>query len=203
LIGVYGKALFPNIENPDFISSIVAFEVLPVPLAALFLIGVLAAIVSTSDSYIHALSTTVGRDFVRAIIKDDMSERLELFVDYGIVALTAVAAIIIALFYRGLITPLAVFAAGLTVQMIPPTFGALRWPRASYEAALLSPAIGTPLMILWELGILTNPLGGIGLRGLLLGLIVNIVVFVLVTYMTSPVSKEQIDRYHGLLDEKL
>jgi Na+/proline symporter len=203
LIGVYGRALFPNIENPDFISSIVAFEVLPIPLAALFLIGVLAAIVSTSDSYIHALSTTVGRDFVRAIIKDDMSERLELFVDYGIVALTAVAAIIIALFYRGLITPLAVFAAGLTVQMIPPTFGALRWPRASYEAALLSPAIGTPLMILWELGIVTNPLGGIGLRGLLLGLIVNIVVFVVVTYMTSPVSKEQIDRYHGLLDEKL
>jgi len=203
LIGVYGKVLFPEIENPDFVSSIVAFEVLPIPLAALFLIGVLAAIVSTSDSYIHAMSTTVGRDFVRAIVRDDMSDRTELFVDYGIVVVTAAAAVVIALFYRGLITPLAVFAAGLTVQMIPPTFGAVRWPRASYEAALLSPAIGTPLMIAWELDIVTNPLADIGLRGLLLGLIVNIVVFVVVTYATSPVSRDRIDRYHGLLDDEL
>lgn len=203
LIGVYGKVLFPNIGNPDFVSSVVAFEVMPIPLAALFLVGVLAAIVSTSDSYIHAMSTTVGRDLVRAFIEENMSDRQELVADYGIVLLTAVVAVIIALFYRGLITPLAVFAAGLTVQMIPPTFGALCWPRASYEAALLAPAIGTPLMITWELGVITNPLSEIGLRGLLLGLIVNIVVFVVVTYATSPVSVEQIEKYHGLLQDDL
>ncbi|MFC6989687.1 sodium:solute symporter family protein [Haloplanus sp. GCM10025708] len=202
-IGAYGRVVFPNLENPDFVSSLLAFEILPIYLAALFLIALLAAIISTTDSYIHALSVTVGRDFVRALIKEDLSDREELITDYLIVLLAGVVAVIIALNYRGLIVPIAVFGSGIAIHLMPITFGAVAWPRASPEAAIVAPAVGLAFTFVWELGVVNNPLSPSGIRGLFLALLLNMAVFVAVSYATQPASKDKIEKFHGLLDREL
>ena len=202
-IGAYGRVVLPNLENPDFVSSLLAFEILPVAVAALFLISLLAAIISTTDSYIHALSVTVGRDFVRALIKEDLTDREELLTDYLIVLLGGVAAVIIAFNYRGLIVPVAVFGSGIAIHLMPVTFGAVSWPRASPEAAILAPAVGLIFTFIWELGVVDNPLSPMGLRGLFIALILNIIVFVGVSYLTEPTSKENIEKFHGFLQREL
>lgn len=72
LIGTYSRVVFPDIENPEFVSSLLAFEVMPYFAASLFLVAVLAAIISTTDSYLHILAVIVVRDLFRSLFAPEM-----------------------------------------------------------------------------------------------------------------------------------
>lgn len=202
-IGTYGRAVLPDVANPDWVSSLLAFEVLPIPIAALFLIAVLAAIISTTDSYVHTMSATVTRDFVQALFWEDMGSKQEVRVNYVIVVVSAAIGVVITLYNSSLITPLAVFAGGVTLQLLPATFGSVSWPRATTEAAIVATIVGIGLTFVWELAIVSNPLSPLGLRGLFVALVVNVVLFVGISYVTEPQSDEQIEAYHGALQDEL
>ncbi|MFB6131683.1 MAG: sodium:solute symporter [Salinigranum sp.] len=202
-IGLYGRAVLPNVSNPDWVSSLLAFKVLPIPVAAFFLISVLAAIVSTTDSYVHTMSATVTRDFIEALFWEDMTSKQEVRVNYAIVVLSAVVGVIITVFNSTVITALATFAGGITLQLLPATFGSVSWPRATTEAAIVSTIVGIALTFVWELAIVPNPLSPMGFRGLFVAFVVNVVLFVAISYVTEPQSDEHIAAFHGALEEEL
>src|SRR5699024_12854452 len=89
------------------VSSLLAFDVMPFVFAALFLVGILAAVISTTDSYTHVMAATISRDFVRAIVAPGISETTELRLNKLVMGVTLIVALIGAFFYPGLITPLA------------------------------------------------------------------------------------------------
>ena len=62
-------------------------------LAALFLIAILAAIISTTDTYLHTLTATIVRDFVRAVLCPEMEESRELMLNRTIIIGVAVASV--------------------------------------------------------------------------------------------------------------
>ena len=206
LIGSYGRVLFPNTENPDFVSSLLAFGVLPVFIATLFLIAVLAAIISTTDTYIHTLTATVVRDCIRTLFWPDMNDAQEFRLNRTITIGAAAICILLALLNPVLITPLAIFAGGITVQLLPPLVGAVTWSRASTEAALVAPAVGILLTLKWEMGILPGilppPLAP-ALPGLAVAFFINVFLFIVISYLTKPQSPQQVERFHGLLAERL
>lgn len=205
LIGTYGHTLFPFAgpgqpgTNPDFVSSLAAFEALPFAVAVLFLVAVFAAVVSTTDSYMHVMSATVVRDFYKAVVDPDMDEQSELQANYVVMALTAVAGLVGAFLYPGLITPLAIVAGGFTIQLLPLLIGAVAWPRASTEAAIAAPVVGTVLLVVFQLGLLPNPFPVPNVPGLVVSFLANVVVFVGVSYLTQPVSMERIEQFHGTI----
>ena len=112
-IGSYGRVVLPNVENPDFVSSLLAFQVMPVFLAALFLIAILAAIISTTDTYMHTLSATIVRDFVQAVLWPEMTPTQEIRLNRAIMVGVAGIGIALALSNPVLITPLAIFGGGM------------------------------------------------------------------------------------------
>lgn len=57
-------ALYPNLENPDQIWPTLAFDLLPIGLRGLVLAALVAALMSTIDSVLNALSTVITMDFV-------------------------------------------------------------------------------------------------------------------------------------------
>lgn len=199
-IGTYGRQVLPSVENPDFVSSLLAFDVLPVFLAALFLIAILAAIISTTDTYLHTLTATLVRDFVRAVLCPEMEESRELMLNRTIIIGVAAVSVALALLNPVLITPLAIFAGGITLQLVTPLVGAVTWSRASTEAALSGPAIGILLTLVWELGIIPNP---VPMPGLALAFVINVLVFVGVSYLTRPQPPEVVEKFHGLLAREL
>lgn len=212
MIASWGMSQYPEIGNPDYISSLLAFDTLPFVLAVLFLTAILAAVISTGDSYIHALSATVTRDFVRAVVTDDLDDRRELQINYVVITFATVTGITVALLYPGLITPLAIFAGGFTVMLLPPLIGAVAWPRASTEAALIAPAAGTMLMLLYQPhviglvadpGLIPNPFPVPQVPGLVTGFALNVVLFVFVSFVTKPVSIDRIEEFHGYLHREL
>jgi len=203
LIGSYGRGIFPSVENPDFVSSLLAFEVLPIGLAALFLMAILAAIISTTDTYIHVLTAAVVRDFLRTVIWPDMTNAREFRLNQTISVVVAAICVLLALSNPVLITPLAIFAGGVTLQLMTPLLGAVTWSRASTEAALVAPAVGIFLTIVWEMGILPNPVPPYMFPGLATAFFINVILFFLISFFTRPQSPEQVEKFHGLLAKKL
>jgi Na+/proline symporter len=205
-IGTYGRVLFPDAANPDFISSLLAFGVLPVFIATLFLIAVLAAIISTTDTYIHVLTATVVRDCIRTLFWPTMDDAQEFRLNRTITIGAAGICVLLALSYPVLITPLAIFAGGITVQLLPPLVGAVTWSRASTEAALVAPAVGVLLTLKWEMGILPGilpPPFAPALPGLAVAFFINVFLFIVISYLTKPQSPEQVEKFHGLLAKEL
>jgi Na+/pantothenate symporter len=210
LIGTYGRIVFPEVGNPDFVSSLLAVRVMPMFFASLFLIAVLAAIISTADTYMHTLTATVVRDFLKAIVWPDMNDAREFRLNRLIIIGVAVIGVLMALTNPVLITPLAIFAGGITVQLLPPLVGAVTWSRASTPAALIASGVGMVLTLVWELQaikmlpqILPHPLAPSVLPGLATAFFINVFLFVVISYMTRPQSPEQVEKYHGLLARKL
>ncbi len=202
-IGTYGRVAFPNIENPDFISSLLAFEFMPFVLASVFLVAILAAIISTTDSYLHILAVTVVRDLIRAVFVPDMEKSRELKLNYLVIMLAAGMGVVLAILYPGFITPLAVVAGGVTMQLLPPLFGAVAWPRASTEAAIIGPAAGILVLVGIRLNLFPDPFSSPMLPGLVASLVVNCLLFVLVSYLTKPQPLEKIEAFHGVIHRKL
>jgi Na+/proline symporter len=210
LIGTYGRIIFPEVANPDFISSLLAVRVLPMFFASLFLIAVLAAIISTADTYMHTLTATVVRDFLKEIVWPDMDDAREFRLNRLIIIGVAIVGVLMALTNPVLITPLAIFAGGITVQLLPPLVGAVTWSRASTPAALIASGVGMVLTLVWELQainmlpeILPHPLPPSVLPGLATAFFINVFLFIVISYMTRPQSPEQIEKYHGLLAREL
>jgi Na+/proline symporter len=202
LIASWGKSVFPEISNPDFVSSLLAFETMPFVLAVLFLVAVLAAVISTADSYLHSLSAITTRDLFKAIIDDQMDEKTELRYNYGVMIVATAIGVVSALFYPGLITPLAAFAGAFTIMLLPPLFGAVAWPRASTEAAIIAPTVGLVLVLAYQFGApIPNPFPVPLAPGLVVGFAVNVVLFVGISYLTKPVSMDRIEAFHGVLNE--
>ena len=202
-IGSYARVVLPNVENPDFVSSLLAFQVMPVVLAALFLIAILAAIISTTDTYMHTLSATVVRDFVQAVLWPEMTPSQEIRLNRAIMVGVAGIGIALALSNPVLITPLAIFGGGITVQLLTPLLGAVTWSRATTQAAIISPAVGITLTLLWELRILPNPVPAGILPGLATAFFINVGLFVLISYMTPPPPPQQVEKFHGFLAQHL
>ncbi|UPM44324.1 sodium:solute symporter family protein [Halocatena salina] len=203
IIGIYGRSALPSGINPDTVSSLLAFEVMPFALAALFLVGILAAVISTTDSYTHVLAATISRDLVKEIVVTDLDETTELRVNKAVMVLAMLVSLSGALYYPGLITPLALIVGGVAVQLLSPLIGAVAWPRASTEAAIVAPALGAVLLVLFQLQLVPNPFPTPMVPGLVTASIANLLSFVGISYLTKPQPLSTIERYHGLIHDRL
>jgi SSS family solute:Na+ symporter len=72
--GMIAIVLFPDLEQPDQVFPLLAFEVLPIGLRGLILAALLAAIMSSLDSALNAASSLLTMDFIRPL-RPQMSDR--------------------------------------------------------------------------------------------------------------------------------
>ncbi|MCH8818790.1 MAG: sodium:solute symporter family protein [Acidobacteria bacterium] len=203
LIGSYGRTVFAEVESPEFLSSLLAFKVMPAFFATLFLVAVLAAIISTTDTYMHTLAATVVRDLVRAVMWKEMDSSREVRLNRIIIIVVAALGLLLALSNPVSITRLAIFAGAITIQLLTPLLGAVTWSRASTEAALIAPATGIFLTLAWELKIVPYPFPAHILPSLATAFFINVFLFVVVSLLTRPQSPDQVEKFHGLLAREL
>jgi len=197
-MGTYGRVVFPGAENPDYISSLLAIEIMPTFFTAAFLIAVLGAIISTCDSYLHVFSNVLSRDALRRVFLPGMGDREELRTNYVLVFLGALVSVVLALNFEGLIVSLALYAAGSASQILPAIVGATVWPRASTEAAILSTITGIVLLTLWFFEVAAYPLSWLG-PSYFTAFVINSLVFVAVSFLTRPQPASIVERFHGVV----
>ena len=89
------------------------------------------------------------------------------------------------------------------MQLLPLLFGAVAWPRASTEAAIIAPAAGILVLVGVRFNLFSDPFSSPLLPGLVASLLVNCFVFVLISFVTKPQPLERIEAFHGVLHKNL
>lgn len=134
--------------NPDDAAPTFLLSYVPPMLAGLVFAGILAAIMSTADSFVNIGSAALVRDLPKALGRSVSNE-----LRWGRLAglIIAAAAAALALLYRDLIALLGTFAFGTFAAALAPAMAiGLNWKRVSASAATASIATGMGLNLLLE-----------------------------------------------------
>jgi SSS family solute:Na+ symporter len=211
LTGNSGKLLYPDITelvngNADYVLPTVLFNHAPFVLAAILMACGAAAAMSTANSQIHAMSAGYTMDFHKTYINKNMSEKNLVWVGRWAILIFSAIAYVMTLFIPGLLVTIGLVALGGTAQVIVPTMGALFWKRSTVAGAIAGTLSGIGLLTLFTFGVLTPPGPFISGGGALFALMVNIVVFFVVSLVTKPrpeklmneLKQQYSDFYHGV-----
>ena len=153
--------------------------------------GALAAAMSSSDAITHGGSVSLGRDVILPW-KPDMTERTQVWImRLGVIAIGA-AAYSLAIFGATGIIALLVGAYGSIAQFVPSVYGALIWRRATKSGAIAGLIVGIGVNYYYQIIADSTPLE---MNAGFVGLLCNIVVFVVVSLMTPQVPQALADEY--------
>ena len=136
LTGMAGRALYPGLGDPETVLPLMSAELLPALFTGLFMVIVLAAIMSTVDSLLILASAAVVRDVVQQVIWPDCDERR--LARYGKITTVVIGlgGLGFALTEARLIFWFVLFAwSGLASAFTPVVLCSLFWPRTTRAGA--------------------------------------------------------------------
>jgi len=127
--GLFAKAILPNLENPILSFPLFAEKVLPSGLKGIFYSALFATIISTQVSFLFLSGTTIGRDFVYRISKDDTESNLKVYTIIGLI-ISGIIAILLAYFIPSVIeiwyTIGSLFIPGIILPVVSAYYPKLR-----------------------------------------------------------------------------
>lgn len=166
LIGLMGRAMFPVHETLNTASGaenvfiVLSRHLLPPLLAGLVMAGILAATISSSDSYLLIAASAVSLNIFKGILKKDASDKQVMTMSRIILLLIAVAGVVIAMDENSVIFTIVSFAwAGFGAVFGPIMLFSLFWKRTTQAGAVAGMVTGGVVVFLWKLAL--KPLGGV------------------------------------------
>jgi SSS family solute:Na+ symporter len=178
--GLYARALLPELADPVASYPALATTVLPVGLLGLFLLALLATVMSTVDSYAFLSASTFGNDILRRLGLIGEAQVVK-FTRLGLIV-TMVLAVGLAMFFRSVVEIWYVFGSIGTPALLIPVFTAfVGRRRLSSAGALISVAVSTLVSLVWWLSQFLTGTGGYwwDLEPVLPGLAVSLLIFLL------------------------
>lgn len=190
LIGIVGRSVpglsyLSNAEAENiFIDTATAF--LPPILAGFACAGILAASISSSDSYLLISTSALSENIYHGIFKQKASDKEIMWVTRISMAVITIIAMLIAWDSNSTIFGITSFAwAGFGATFGPLMLFSLFWKRTSYLGAILGMLTGGCMVFFWELVI--NPLGGIwSVYSLLPAFLASSLVIFVVSLLSKP-----------------
>ncbi len=152
--------------------------------------GILAATISSSDSYLLIAASALSKNIYQGIIKKDASDKEVLIVSRITLLIVALVAVIIALDENSVIFTVVSFAwAGFGATFGPVMLFSLFWKRITRIGAIAGMITGGSMVFIWNL--LIRPLGGVfDIYELLPAFLLSCIAIVIVSYLTPEESKE-------------
>jgi SSS family solute:Na+ symporter len=158
-VGLVGRALVPQAaglpdEDPEMIYLVMASTHFGPVLYGLLVGGVFAAILSTADSQLLVVASTVVRDLWGQVVKagQTLDPRQELRISRAVVVVAGLLAMALAYLAKDLVFWLVLFAwGGLGAALGPALILSLYWERCSRAGVLAGMLTGTVVTIVWKL----------------------------------------------------
>mgnify|MGYP005766159847 FL=1 len=203
LIGLMGRAMFPVHETLNTASGaenvfiVLSRHLLPPLLAGLVMAGILAATISSSDSYLLIAASAVSLNIFKGILKKDASDKQVMTMSRIILLLIAVVGVIIAMDENSVIFTIVSFAwAGFGAVFGPIMLFSLFWKRTTQAGAVAGMVTGGVMVFLWKL--VLKPLGGVfGIYELFPAFVLSCLVILVVSLLT-PAPSAQIQQEFDL-----
>ena len=184
-------SLYPYIPNPDIASTIMSVNILPPVVGALFIVAILAAIMSTVSGIIIVSASAISHDFYSVMIRTRASDREKQIVNRIAVLVLAIIPIGLTLQEFDLVQFIVLLQASLTASFF---FAAvvigLNWKRGTATGAIASMIGGFLTATLWYFS--DNPFG---LDPVIPGVAVSLILFVIVSLVTRPVPRESLEPF--------
>ncbi|MEE3259116.1 MAG: sodium:solute symporter family protein [Candidatus Latescibacterota bacterium] len=194
--GEFDQILVVVLKNhlPDLLGSFGAV------LAALVLVAIMAAAMSTADSNLHALSALITHDIYDQFIRPQSSQREKIWVGRLIIALVTGLALFLVILGRqsehnplGMIVVLGLLAIAFSTQLLPLTVDMLYLHRGTRQGAIAGLCVGVATIFL--LSPFFSMLAGDALKNVLgsmksmidtgaWGLCFNVLTFAIVSHFT-------------------
>lgn len=193
-IGIVGRQLYPTAHltasSAENIFITLATSSLPAILAGFVMAGILAATISSSDSYLLIAASALAKNVYQGVVKKNATDKQVMIVTRITLLAIALIAIVIALDEQSVIFKVVSFAwAGFGATFGPLMLFSLFWKRVNRAGAIAGMISGAGMVFLWKLVI--SKIGGIfAIYELLPAFIVSSILIVVVSLLTAPPSKE-------------
>ena len=193
-IGIMGRAAFPTehltASAAENIFITLATNSLPAILAGFVMAGILAATISSSDSYLLIAASAVAKNIFQGVVRKKATDKQVMLVTRITLLAIAVIAIVIALDEDSIIFDLVSFAwAGFGATFGPLVIFSLFWKRINRAGAVAGMVSGAAMVFIWKL--LISRIGGVfAIYELLPAFIISSVCIVVVSLLTKAPSKE-------------
>ncbi|CDO03959.1 Pantothenate permease [Oceanobacillus picturae] len=182
LIGVFARPILPGIEVGDRVMPLIALEVMPNWLAGIVLAAPMAAIMSTVDSLLLLVSSTIVKDVYLNYVEPKASDTRVKRLSIAVTALLGAIVFIMALNPPDLIIWLNLFAfGGLEAAFIWPIVLGLYWEKGNKYGALSSMIAGVGLYILSD-SFFPQPFG---LHSVVMPIVVSFFVYIATSLATQ------------------
>ena len=193
-IGIVGRQLYPTAHltgsAAENIFITLSTSSLPALLAGFVMAGILAATISSSDSYLLIAASALAKNIFQGVVKKDATDKQVMKVTRITLLVLALIGILIALDENSVIFKIVSFAwAGFGATFGPLMLFSLFWKRINKPGAIAGMIGGAGMVFLWKLVI--SKLGGVfAIYELLPAFIFSGICIVVVSLLTKAPSKE-------------
>ena len=205
-IGIVGRS-FADIEYSSNAEAEAIFidlstKFLPPVLAGFACAGILAASISSSDSYLLISTSALAENIYHGIFKKNASDKEVMWAARIAMALITIIAMVIAWDSNSTIFGITAFAwAGFGATFGPLMLFSLFWKRTSYVGAICGMVTGVVTVFVWK--IVLNPLGGIwGVYCLLPAFILSSLVIFVVSLLTKQPGEDVMEEFELVKNSK-
>jgi len=147
-LAMYGEGYFQDVEQ---VMPALANDFLPAWLAGIFISGAIAAMMSTADSQLLVITSSVIEDFYHQTLKKELTNKKMLFLSRIITVAVGLFAYVIAVTSSKLVFGLVSYAwSGLGASFGPALLLLLKWKRTSWQGVLAGMITGTAVTIIWS-----------------------------------------------------
>lgn len=197
VIGVIGRVLFPTeaglatASGAENVFVVLSQSLLPAVLAGVIMAGILAATISSSDSYLLIAASAVSKNLYEGILKkNNADDKKVMNLSRTMLLLITLVGIVIAWDEDSVIFNIVSFAwAGFGATFGPVMLFSLFWKRINRQGAVAGMLSGGIMVFVWNL--LLSPLGGIfSIYELFPAFVISCIVIVVVSLATEAPSSE-------------
>ncbi|UOQ86696.1 sodium/pantothenate symporter [Gracilibacillus salinarum] len=179
LIGVFARPILPDIEVADTVIPLIALEVLPGWLAGIVLAAPLAAIMSTVDSLLLLVSSTIVKDIYSNYIQPKAPVNRIRKISMTVTAILGVIVYLIAIHPPDLIIWLNLYTiGGLEAAFIWPVVMGIYWKKGNKYGAIAAIITGMISYIAFQ-AFYPQPFG---MHSVVSSIILSLIAYVLASY---------------------
>ncbi len=199
-IGMIGRTLYPTdlltASDAENVFILMATRLLPPVLAGCAMAGILAATISSSDSYLLIASSAVAKNIYGGLLKKEANDKQIMTVSRITLLVIAIIAVVIALDENSVIFKIVSFAwAGFGACFGPLMIFSLFWKRINKAGAIAGMVGGAGMVFLWKLVI--SKLGGVfAIYELLPAFIFSSLCIVVFSLLTKAPSEEIVNDFN-------
>ena len=147
--GCYARQLLPNLENSSLAFGSL-MNILPIPLAACIMAGLMAATMSTCDIYLVSGVNQLVRDVAQYFLKIRDTGKLLKWAKWGTV-IYGMASVLFAIFWQGGLSYLFAFGTGVGAPLFVYYLDSWLLRVGNQKGAIASVAVSLGIVLYWDI----------------------------------------------------